>query len=84
MTETDEAYVLFGGATHTKWLFEAVWRSLLVALSVLLPPLAEEQSLLVEEQVSLHGLETSQVFNFGVTFFVLSPNAEWALHEELS
>lgn len=69
---------------HTQRLFEAVGRSFLVALAVLLPPLAEEQSLLVQEEVSLHGLETSQVLHFGVTFLVLCPNAERPLHEQLT
>lgn len=68
---------------HAQRLFEAVGRSLLVAFPVLLPPLAEEQRLLVQEQVSLHGLEPRQVLHLGVTLLVLRPHAERALHQQL-
>lgn len=57
-------------------MFEAVRRGFLIALSILLPPLAEEQGLLVEEQVPLHGLETGQVFHLSVAFLVLRPDTE--------
>ncbi len=63
-------------------MLEAVRRSLLVALPVLLPPLAEEQGLLVQEQVPLHGLKPGQVLHLGVAFFVLRPHAEGALHQQ--
>lgn len=63
-------------------MLEAVGRSLLVALPILLPPLAEEESLLVQEQVPLHGLEPSQVLDLGVTFLVLRPHTEGALHQQ--
>lgn len=65
-------------------MFEAVRGGFLVALAVLLPPLAEQQSLLVEEKVPLHGLETGQIFNLGMTFLVLCPDAERALHQQLT
>lgn len=67
---------------YTEGVLEAVGRRLLVALPVLLPPLAEEESLLVQEQVPLHGLEPSQVLDLGVTFLVLRPHTEGALHQQ--
>lgn len=63
-------------------MFEAVRWSFLVALPVLLSPLAEEQRLLVQEQVPLHGLKPGQVLDLGVAFFVLCPHAEGALHQQ--
>lgn len=65
-------------------MFEAVGRRFLVALAVLLPPLAEQQGLVVQEQVPLHGLESGQVLHFGVAFFMLCPHAERALHQKAS
>lgn len=67
---------------YTEGVFEAVRRSFLVALPVLLSPLTEEQGLLVQEQVSLHGLKPGQVLDLGVTFFMLRPHAEGALHQQ--
>lgn len=67
---------------YTEGVLEAVGRSLLVALPILLPPLAEEESLLMQEQVPLHGLESSQVLDLGVTFLVLRPHTEGALHQQ--
>lgn len=69
---------------NTQRLLEAVRGSFFIALSVLLPPLAEEQGLLVEEDVPLHGLEPSQILNLGVTFFVFGPHAEGPLHQQLT
>lgn len=63
-------------------MFEAVRRRLLVALPVLLSPLAEEQGLLMQEQVPLHGLEPGQVLYLGVAFFMFCPHAEGALHQQ--
>lgn len=63
-------------------MFEAVRRSFLIALPVLLSPLTEEQGLLVQEQVPLHGLEPGQVLDLGVTFFMLRPHTEGALHQQ--
>lgn len=68
--------------THIKELFVAVRGRFLVALSVLLPPLAEEQGLLMQEQVPLHGLEACQVLDLGVTFLVFCPHAERPLHQQ--
>lgn len=68
--------------THAERVFEAVRWSFLVTLPVLLSPLAEEQRLLVQEQMPLHGLEPGQVLDFGVTFFMLRPHAEGALHQQ--
>jgi len=67
---------------YTEGVFEAVRRSFLVALPVLLPPLAEQQGLLVQEQVPLHGLKPGQIFDLGVTFLMLRPHAEGALHHQ--
>lgn len=63
-------------------MLEAVGRRLLVALPVLLPPFTEEQGLLVQEQVPLHGLKPGQVLDLGVALLVLRPNAEGALHQQ--
>ena len=68
--------------TYTERVFKAVWRSFLVALAALLSLLAEQQRPLVEEQVSLHRFEASQVLDLCVTFLVFSPDTEGALHEE--
>lgn len=76
-----ERFVLGLQWTHAQGVFEAVRRGFLVALSVLLPALAEEQGLLVEEKVPLHGLETGQVFHFSVAFLVFCPHTEGALHQ---
>lgn len=69
---------------HAQGVFEAVGGRFLVALAVLLPPLAEEQGLLVQEQVPLHGLEAGQVLHLGVALLVLRPHAEGALHQQLA
>lgn len=61
---------------HIQRLFEAVRGSFLVAFAVLLPPLAEEQGLFMEEEVPLHGLETGQILYLGMTLLVLGPHAE--------
>lgn len=76
-----ERFVLPLQGTHTQGVFEAVRRGFLVALSILLPALAEEQGLLVEEKVPLHGLETGQIFHLSVAFLVFRPDTEGALHQ---
>ena len=67
---------------YTQGVFEAVRRSFLIALAILLPPLAEQKSLLMQEQVPLHWLEPGQIFHLGMAFFVLCPHAEGALHQQ--
>lgn len=57
-------------------MLEAVGGSFLIALATLLSPLAEEQRLLVQEEVPLHRLKASQVLHLGVAFFVLYPDTE--------
>lgn len=63
-------------------MFEAVRRRFLVALAAFLTPLAEKQCFLVQEQVALHWLKACQVLDLGVTFLVLGPDAEGALHQQ--
>lgn len=57
--------------------FEAVERRPVV--SVLVPPLAEEQRVLVEEEMSLHGLEPGQLLHAHRRPLVADPHAEAAL-----
>lgn len=68
--------------TYAERVFEAVRRSLFVTFAVFLPPLAEEQGLLVQEQVPLHGLEAGQVLHLCMAFFMLRPHTEGALHQQ--
>lgn len=68
--------------TYSERVFEAVRRSLFVTFAALLPPLAEQQRLLVQEQVPLHGLEAGQVLDLCMAFFMLRPNTEGALHQQ--
>lgn len=68
--------------TYTEGVFEAVGRSFLVTFAALFPPLAEEQGLLVQEQVPLHGLESGKVLHLCMAFFMLCPHAERALHQQ--
>lgn len=63
-------------------VFEAVRGGPLAALAVLLTPLAEEQSLLMEEEVALHGLEAGQVFHGGRASPPAGPHTEGALHQQ--
>ena len=67
--------------THVERVFEAVRGRLLVALAVLLSPLAEEEGPLVQEQVPLHGLEACQLLHARGASLVADPHAERALHE---
>lgn len=67
--------------THLETVLEAVRGRLVAAFSVLLPPLAEEQSSLVQEEVSLHRLEASQLLHTRGTSLVADPHAEGALHQ---
>lgn len=48
---------------------------------VLVPPLAEEQSVLVEEEMSLHGLESGQLLHPHRCPFVADPHAEAPLED---
>lgn len=70
--------------THTnlQTVFEAVQGGLIAAVSVLLPPLAEQQSSLVQKQVPLHRLEASQLLHAGGTPFMADPHAEGSLHQD--
>lgn len=62
-------------------MLEAVRRRLVAAVAVLLPPLAEEQGSLVQEEVSLHWLEASQLLHACGTPLMADPHAERALHQ---
>lgn len=63
-------------------MFEAVGGGALVPLAVLLPLLAEEQRVLVQEQVALHGLEARQVLHACGALLVADPHVEGALHDD--
>lgn len=76
----NDAYSLY--KSYIEEVFEAVRRRFLVALAALLASLTEQYCFLVQEQVSLHWLEACQVLDLGVTFLVLGPNAERALHQQ--
>lgn len=74
-------YVLTAGSVpYLKTVLEAVGGSFVSVLSVFLPPLAEEQCMLVQEQVSLHGLEAGQFLHAGRTLLMTNPHTEGALH----
>lgn len=68
--------------TNLQTVFEAVRGSLIAAVSVLLPPLAEQQSSLVQKQVPLHRLEAGQLLHAGGTPFMADPHAEGSLHQD--
>lgn len=55
-----------------------------MAIWVFLTLFAEQNHLVVQEEVPLHGLEACQVFYFIVTFFMVCPHVERALHEQLT
>lgn len=67
--------------TDLQTVFEAVGWRLVAAVGVLLPPLAEQQGPLVQEEVALHGLEASQLLHAGGPPLVADPHAEGALHQ---
>lgn len=62
-------------------MFEAVGGGALAPLAILLPLLAEEQRVLMQEQVTLHGLEASQVLHACGALLVADPHVEGALHD---
>lgn len=73
-------------STECKWFvcryseagFEAVeGRSFVV---VLVPALAEEQSMFVEEEMSLHGFESGQFLHSHCCPFMADPHTEASLH----
>ena len=70
-----------GTQTHLETVLEAVGGRLVAAVSVLLPPLTEQQSSLVQEQVALHRFEASQLLHARGTFLMADPHAEGALHQ---
>lgn len=62
-------------------VFEAVGGGFFVSLPMLLPSFAEEQSVLVQEEVALHGLEARQLLHPGGALLMADPHAEGALHQ---
>ena len=62
-------------------MLEAVGGRLVAALAVLIPPLAEEQRAVVQEEVPLHGLEARQLLDACGAPLVADPHAEGALHQ---
>lgn len=62
-------------------MLEAVRGCLIAAVPVLFPLLAEEQHALVEEKVTLHGLEAGQLLHACGHFLVADPHTERALHQ---
>lgn len=62
--------------THAELLFEAVGGGFLITLPILFSSLTEDQSFLVQKQVSLHGLKPCQLHHFHVTSLMLRPHAE--------
>lgn len=67
---------------HIERVFEAVRWSFFISLAILLPLLAKEQGLLMQEQMPLHGLKPGQVLDLGMSFLVLCPHAKGALHQQ--
>lgn len=67
--------------TNLQTVLETVRGGLVAAVSMLLPPLAEEQSSLVQEEVSLHWLEASQLLHTCGTFLMADPHTERTLHQ---
>lgn len=67
--------------THLQTVLEAVGGGLVCSLSMLLPALAEKQGSLVQEQVSLRGLEACQLLHTGGAFLMADPHTEGTLHQ---
>lgn len=65
---------------HSEAGFEAVEGRPVVA--VLVSALAEEQGVLVEEEMPLHGFESGQLFHSHCRPFVADPHAKAALHHD--
>lgn len=65
---------------YLKTVLEAVRGSFVSVLSVFLPTLAEEECVLMQEQVSLHGLEAGHLLHSGRTLLMTNPHTEGALH----
>jgi len=55
-----------------------------MTICVFLSFLAKKQHLCVEEEVSLHRLESCQVLHLVVTLLVVSPHVEGTLHQQLT
>lgn len=50
----------------------------------LLSSLAKQKRFVVEKEMPLHGFKAGQVFHFTVTFLVVRPDVEGALHQQFS
>lgn len=68
--------------TNLQTVLEAVGGRLVRAVAVLLPAFAEQQHALVQEEVSLHGLEASQLLHASGPSLMTDPHAEGALHQD--
>lgn len=55
-----------------------------MTICVLLTLLAEQNHLIVQEEMPLHGFKACQILHFIVTFFMICPHVERALHEQLT
>lgn len=67
--------------TNLQTVLEAVQGSLVAAISVLLSSFAEEQSSLIQEEMSLHRLEAGQLLHACWTFLMADPHTEGSLHQ---
>lgn len=67
--------------TNLQTVLEAVGGCLVAAVSVLLPPLAEQQSSLIQKQVPLHRLKAGQLLHARGTPLMADPHTERALHQ---
>lgn len=75
-------YVLLAQCVpYLKTVLEAVGGSFVSILSMFLSTLTEEECVLMQEQVSLHGLEAGQLFHSGRTLLMTNPHTEGALHK---
>lgn len=72
---------MFEEENNLQTVLEAVGGGFVAGVSVLLPPLAEEQRSLIQEEVTLHRLEASQLLHARGTFLMAEPHAERALHQ---
>lgn len=62
-------------------MLEAVGGRLVAAVSVILPSFTQKKSPFIQEEVSLHWFEASQLLHPCGTSFVADPHAKRALHK---
>lgn len=83
VVHTSETHRLNTG-TDLQTVLEAVGWGFVTAVSVLLPPFAEQKSSLIKEEVSLHGFESSQLLHTCGAFLMADPHTEGALHQHMA